>query len=61
MSVWRRARADLRVPMFTVVVLGIVSGFARWAVEGATSLEDAFWVEVVGSRRGREEVEGSCS
>jgi len=61
MSVWRRARADLRVPMFTVVVLGMTSDFAPRTVEGAASLEDWLWVKVGGSRRGQEEVEGSCS
>jgi hypothetical protein len=40
MSVWRRARADLRVPMFTVVVLEMASGCVRRAVEGAASSED---------------------
>lgn len=61
MSVWRRARADLRVPMFTVVVLEIASDFALEAVEGAASFEDWLWMEVVGSRTGWEEVEGKCS
>lgn len=48
-SVWTRARRDFRVPMLTL--RGSVASF----------LVEEVWVEVVGSRGAREEVEGSCS
>lgn len=58
MSVCRRARADFRVPILTVVLPATASELELREVEGATSW---FSMEVMGSRRGREEVEGSCS
>lgn len=61
MLVCRRVRADLRVLILTVLLPEMALDFALRAVEGATSLGDTLWMEVVGSRMGREDVEGSCS
>lgn len=47
--------------MLTVIVPETASDCDRRAVEGAASLEDFSWIETVGSRTVREEVEGSCS
>jgi len=62
MLAWIMARADFRVPTWKVVLFIVAeSDFCFSAVEGAVSLEDFSWVVEVGSRMGREEVEGSCS
>lgn len=58
------ARAERRVPM--LIFMGddmrpASSALRLRAVEGASSLEDFSWIETVGSRIGREEVESSCS
>jgi len=47
--------------MLTVVLAEMASDFALRSVDGATSLAVALWIDVVGSRIGREDVEGSCS
>ena len=61
-SAWTTARAERRVPIWIVVAVNLASSDLRFkAVEGASSLEDFSRIEVVGSRGGWEEVEGSCS
>ena len=56
------ARAERRVPMWIVVVVMPASSDLRLkAVEGAASLEDHSWTEVVGSRGGGGEADSSCS
>jgi hypothetical protein len=56
------AKAERRVPMWIVLAVILASDDLRFrVVEGAASSDDFSWVVIVGSRIGREDVEGSCS
>ena len=56
------ASGERRVPMWIfAAVMPASSALRLRVVEGSSSLEDFSFRKVVGSRTGREEVEGSCS